>query len=218
MVPLHDLSQTRSSANWAKLPGNSDRLNTRAIFASSNAYGIPDLPAATAQPSLFVPYHDRHACDRAPEGAAVSFFLDDRHIETAWSQPVRSLSRLQRVGLALTPDFSLWREMPPVMQQWQVYRARWCGAWWLAHGIDVIPTASWSDEASHAFAFAGIAEGSVTAVSSVGVLRDREARRLFAAGYEAMLGAVRPPLVLCHGRMPCPSPVPAREYPSRWER
>ena len=179
-----------------------DRLNTRMLFASSNPYGIPDLPKSVRQPSRLAAYSDRRACDAARPGDAVHFFVDDYRFEVAWSKPERALSRVRHVGLALTPDFSLWREMPPVAQMWQVYRSRWCGAWWAAHGVDVIPTVSWSDEASHAYAFAGIPAGSVVAVSSVGVLRDKDALRLFAAGTEAMLQAVSPSKVICYGAWP----------------
>lgn len=218
-VPVASLGATRSSHRWQELPGNWDRLNTRALYPSANEYGIPDLPASALQPGRFVSYEDRRACESAREGDCVHFFLDDRRFETVWNKPERPLTRLKRVGCALTPDFSLWLEMPAVMQQWQVYRSRWCGAWMLSHGIEVIPTVSWSDEASHAFAFAGIAEGSALAVSTVGVLRDRQALRLFAAGYHAMLAAVRPSLVLCYGRMPAGLDRDGvREYPTRWER
>ncbi len=37
------------------------------------------------------------------------------------------------------------------------------------HGVTVIPTVSWSTPDSYPFAFAGIATGSVVAVSTVGV-------------------------------------------------
>ena len=171
-----------------------------------------------SQPARLVPYSDRHP-ERSKPGDCTHFFLDDYRFETVWSKPERPLSRLRRVGMALTPDFSLWTEMPFAVQLWQVYRARWCGAWMLAHGVDVIPTVSWSTPESHPFCFAGIATGSVVAVSSVGVLRDRQALRLFAAGYEAMLERIRPTLVLCYGRLPAGLPdVPARCYPTRWER
>jgi hypothetical protein len=216
--PELSLAGTRSSHRWAQTPGNWDRLNTRAIFPSSNEHGIPDLPAARAEPARLVVYSDRHACREPRDGDCVAFFDDDYRFETVWTKPERPLPRLARVGLALTPDFSLWTAMPRALQLFQVYRSRWCGAWMLSHGIGVIPTASWSTPDSHAFAFAGIAEGSVVAVSSVGVLRDRQALRLFAAGYEAMLAAVRPSLVLCYGRLPDGLPdAPVRAYPTRWE-
>lgn len=36
------LAGTRSSHRWAEPPGNFDSLNCRAIFPSSNQWGIPD--------------------------------------------------------------------------------------------------------------------------------------------------------------------------------
>lgn len=219
LVPEHTVGATRSSHRWAEMPGGFDRLNTRALFPSSNQWGIPDLPAATGEPARLLPYNARHAIAAARPGDAVHFFLDDYRFETVWTKPERGLSRCQAVGTALTPDFSLWTTMPRVMQQWQVYRSRWCGAWLLAHGVTVIPTVSWSTPDSYPFAFAGIAAGSVVAVSTVGVVRDREARELYAAGYAAMLERIQPSTVLSYGTaLPTCTvgDVPVRVYPSRW--
>lgn len=219
VAPELRLGGTRSSHRWAQMPGNWDRLNTRALFPSSNAWGIPDLPAATVEPARLLPYNARHAITAARPGDPVHFFLDDYRFETVWSKPERGLSRCCAVGAALTPDFSLWVDMPLVMQLWQVYRSRWCGAWLLTHGVSVIPTVSWSTPDSYPFAFAGITPGSVVAVSTVGVVRDRDARALFTDGYAAMLGAIRPALVLVYGTALATCSVgdtPVRVYPSRW--
>ncbi|GGL16414.1 DUF4417 domain-containing protein [Mangrovihabitans endophyticus] len=218
LAPEHTLGGTRSSHRWAQMPGNWDRLNTRALFPSSNEWGIPDLPATGCEPARLLPYNARHAIAAARPGDAVHFFLDDYRFETVWSKPERGLSRCQTVGTALTPDFSLWTTMPRVMQLWQVYRSRWCGAWLSAHGVTVIPTVSWSTADSYPYAFAGLPAGSTVAVSTVGIVRDRTARELFAAGYTAMLTALHPTLVLVHGTRPTCSvgDVPVRVYPSRW--
>jgi Domain of unknown function (DUF4417) len=217
VVPEASLGGTRSSRRWQEQPGNWDRLNTRALFAGDGAYGIPLLPAAEREPARLVAYNDRWRCREPRDGDCVHWFLDDYRFESVWNLPER-LERVARVGMALTPDFSLWLEMPPAMQLWQVYRSRWCGAWMASHGIDVIPAVSWSDQRSHAFAFAGIAQGSVVAVSGVGVQRDREARKLFAAGLDAMTEAIEPAALLCYGRMPVACGCPVREYPTRWDR
>lgn len=226
VAPAGSVAGTRTSHRWAQPPGNWDRLNCRALFPSGNEWGIPDLAAATELPDGLASYSSRAECDaaeranRAGGKVALHYFIDDYRFEACWSKPERALPRVQRVGLALTPDFSLWRDMPLGMQLWQAYRARWCGAWMAAHGARVIPTAGWSDARSYAFAFAGIAAGSVVAISAVGTGRDPVARGLFASGYRAMLDAVRPAAVLCYG--PLPATVagegpPVRCYPSRWE-
>jgi hypothetical protein len=220
LMPDRMLGGTRSSGRWAQMPGNWDRLNCRALFPSDNGWGIPTLPPARFEPARLVAYSSRSEIATAGAGAAVHFFLDDYRFETVWSKPERGLSRVCSVGAALTPDFSLWRDMPLVMQLWQVYRSRWCGAWLAHHGVQVIPTVSWSSSDSYRFAFAGIAPGSVVAVSTVGTVRETAARELFAAGYAEMLHRLQPSTVLVYGRPPTEqvrADVPIRCYRTRWE-
>jgi Vilmaviridae nuclease len=193
------LDVTRSSHNWTQMPGNWDKLNTHTLYSSTNQWGIPDLPKATTVPKQLVAYNDRYACDHAAADTAIHFFLDDYRFETVWSKPQRPLSRLRRVGTALTPDFSLWQEMPLAMQLWQVYRSRWCGLWMGSNGVDVIPTVSWSTKESYSFAFAGIPDHSIVAVSSVGIRGD-DAVKGYRRGLEEMIYKLLPPTVLVYGR------------------
>lgn len=215
------LDGTRTSANWARPPGGMDRLNTRAVFPSSNDWDIPDLPCSDVRPTALAPYSSRREIAAAPDGAAVHFFLDDYRFETIWTHPHRGLQRCADLGAALTPDFSMWRDMPLVMQQWQVYRSRWCGAWLLLHGIDIVPTVSWSTPKTFEFAFAGIAKGSTVAISTVGS-RSKDARILFGAGCEALVDQVQPSCVLVYGdaelseRIFGGADIEIRYYPTRW--
>lgn len=220
LIPT-SLDGTRTSQNWARPPGGMDRLNTRAVFPSSNEWDIPDLPRSDVRPSALAAYSSRAEIRDAPEGAAVHFFLDDYRFETVWMRPHRGLDRIAELGVALTPDFSMWRDMPLVMQQWQVYRSRWCGAWLLLNGIAVVPTVSWSTPKTLEFAFAGIARHSTVAISTVGT-RSREAKALFAAGCEALAEQVSPSCVLVYGsaelaeRVFGPADIEVRYYPARW--
>lgn len=214
------LDVTRSSHNWEAFPGNWDKLNTHTMYTSGNSWGIPDLPVATVVPQQLVAYNDRHRCDHAKPGDAIHFFLDDYRFETVWSKPFRPLSRLQRVGVALTPDFSLWQEMPLAMQLWQVYRSRWCGNWMASNGVSVIPTISWSTRVSYDFAFAGIPQKSVVAISSVGIRGD-EAQRSYRHGIKWMLAELDPATVLVYGRSlgedKMWTHVDFRYYKTRWD-
>jgi hypothetical protein len=223
LVPVLELGATRSSHRWQQPPGNFDRLNMRALFDSDNQWGIPVVPDHRIVPDRLVAYTDRRGTITAAADqsrlTAVHFFLDDYRFEVLWSKPERGLSRCCSVGAALTPDFSLYRNMPLAMQLWQVYRSRWCGAWLAYHGVRVVPTVSWSTPDTYPFAFAGIPTGSVVAVSTVGIWRDRDARTLFSAGFTEMIHRLRPSTVLVYGQPPSCS-VPAgttmRCYPSRW--
>ncbi|MCO5189474.1 MAG: DUF4417 domain-containing protein [Anaerolineae bacterium] len=200
-------------------PLGHDPLNGSRLFPTDNPWGIPTLPpAAHAAPDRLVSYRARDRCDSAD---AIHFFLDDQRFETVWRKPVKTVVALkQRTRLVLTPDFSLYRDMPLVMQQWNTYRNRWCGAWWAHNGLQVIPTVSWSTWHSYDFCFAGIARHSVVAVGTVGVdLHDSAETALFMAGFRELVVRLQPTLVLSYGPLPdlCHSLTNTHVYVTHWE-
>ena len=212
---------TRTSHNWDDQPGKFDVLNLRMTFPSSNGNGIPDL-----QPSDFVPANlaawnaPRHRDYAAISGGALHFFLDDYRFETVWSSPERLLPRVLAVGASLTPDFSLWRGMPRPAQVWNVYRSRWCGAYWQANGVEVIPTACWGAADTFDFCFDGIPANSTVAVSSVGISSEVD-QALFRAGIEELIRRTDPKLLLAYGQLRFCDGIDlpdVREYPTFWDR
>lgn len=198
-IPL-DLRGTRSSRGWSSTPGNFDPLNLKAIFPGDPQLGIPSMLAPDELPGQLINYNARNRLSQPQDGDYVHFFLDDYRFETMWTQPERSLSRVNRVGKALSPDFSLYPEMPVIVQMWNVYRSRWCGAWMASHGIMVIPTVTWSDKRSHGFAFTGLSGGTV-AVSTVGIIRaSAREQDQYLAGFDAMVDHVHPDRVIIYGK------------------
>lgn len=192
------------------------------VFPSSTANDIPDL-----QPTDFVPANlaawnmPRHRDYAAVSGGALHFFLDDYRFETAWSAPERLLPRVLAVGASLTPDFSLWRDMPRAAQIWNVYRSRWCGAYWQSHGVEVIPTACWSTPDTFDFCFDGIPTEATVAVSSMGIRASETDRQLFRAGIRELISRTQPKLLLAYGRLRFCEDIDlpeVREYPSFWDR
>lgn len=214
---IKSLANTATSRHWvSRKPGNFDRLNTRAIFDGENDWDIPVLAPTNWIPDELIAYNASRDIATAKPSAAVHFFLDDYRFEVLWNRPEQCAQRLANLTGALTPDFSMWTDMPRAMQLWQVYRNRWCGAWLGSQGLRVIPTIGWSDRRSYPFAFRGVTRRSVVAISAVGVKRDRAARALFLAGYEEMLAQLSPSTVLTYG-----TPLPEMEgniraYPTRW--
>lgn len=207
---------------WKYRPGSFDYLNASRLFESDNALGIPSLrhtPLSTI-PDWLVAYRTRV---RSPKfdfsRAAVHFFLDDYRFETVWARPRRALEHLSKYQILLTPDFSLYADWPLVMQQWNVYRSRWCGRYWQELGYAVIPTASWSTPKSFAFCFDGLPQNSVVAVSAMGVnLGEAIQRRRFLAGYQEMIHRLAPTTVLAYGPLPDEAYglTPVVGYPTHW--
>ena len=72
--------------------------------------------------------------------AKCHFFIDDYHFERLWQRPGAYLDVLKPYICVLTPDFSLYMDMPDAMQQWNRYRSAALGWYWAQHGITVVPT------------------------------------------------------------------------------
>lgn len=131
----------------------------------------------------------------------VHFFLYDYRFERVWKNPDSDIEKLSRYRAVLSPDFSMYLEMAPVMQLYNVFRNRWCGAYWASKGIRVIPTVNWGDESTFAFCFEGIEIGSTVAVSTyMASAHDnrQDQKEWFMAGYNEMLRRIKPEKIICY--------------------
>jgi len=64
-------------------------------------------------------------------------------------------------------------------------------------GIKVIPTVRWGDLTSFNFCFDGIEKGSIVAVSTIGVKKQKSH---FMLGYNEMLSRIKPSKIICYGK------------------
>lgn len=192
------------AGNWKSLPGNFDPLHALDKQPGSGAWDVPMLPLVDPidVPTFFIAYDDwipMHRKGHLPDDAGIHFFTDDYRFESCWNNPERALTRMPNCMAVCSPDFSLYRDWPLAIQLWNVYRNRLLGALW-AKKMTVIPTIGWSDKRSYSFCFDGVPNYSVVAISTIGTQgADKEAKRLFIAGYEAMLSRLTPSCVMVHG-------------------
>lgn len=131
----------------------------------------------------------------------VHFFLYDYKFERVWKNPDTDLEKLKRYKATLTPDFSMYTEMAPVMQLYNTFRNRWCGAYYASKGIRVIPSVSWGNENTFEFCFDGIEKGSTVAVSTYMVSEHgcrKDQKEFFLKGYNEMLRRVEPETIICY--------------------
>ena len=127
------------------------------------------------------------------------FFLDDYQFERIWDDPMTYMDRLAEFPCVLTPDFSLYMDMPMAMKIWNVYRSRLIGQMMQDRGMHVIPTLSWAEPETYQFCFDGLREGGTVAVSTVGVMRDQSSQAIWKAGMDEAMKRLRPKNVLCYG-------------------
>ena len=85
-------------------------------------------------------------CEKENAECGIHFFIDDYQFERIWSNPRQTIPRLARFRCVLTPDFSLYLDMPMAMKIWNTYRSRMIGqmmqreglrflGWQLAEGL-----------------------------------------------------------------------------------
>ena len=129
----------------------------------------------------------------------IHFFVDDYQFERVWNYPEKYTDVLREYECILSPDFSLYMDMPMPMKIWNVYRSRQIGAYYQQQGIRVIPTISWAEPETYQFCFLGVPEGAVVAVSTVGIKNSDESMSVFADGVKAMIDYIKPSKILVYG-------------------
>ena len=161
--------------------------------------GVVDLPRIDSMLS----YHDTRLEDDSARQYSylVHFFKDDIRFEHLYERPEdekgkQRLLKLAQYTAVCTPDFSLFPQMPLPVQQMQVFKSRWCGAFWESMGLCVVPTITWGDERSFGFCFNGVPQNSVVAVSVLGCAGSKMA---FLEGYRRMLKKLMPKQIICYG-------------------
>jgi hypothetical protein len=168
----------------------------------AGSFDMPALDACDAKPVDLMGFNYVMSDHGARSGIGIHFFIDDYQFERVWRDPDFYGERMSGYGCVIAPDFSLYSDMPMAMQVWNVYRSHLVARIWQDMGLRVVPLLQWSDRGSHAFCFDGIPHASTVAVSTVGVVRDAEARRSWAEGMDAAIAAVTPDRVLLYGVEP----------------
>lgn len=129
----------------------------------------------------------------------IHFYLDDYQFERVWNNPEKYVDLFKEYDCILSPDFSLYLDMPMPMKVWNVYRSRLLGSYYQSYGIPVIPTISWAEKKTFDFCFKGIPMGSIVSISTVGVKKNKEAMRIWLEGVKEMLKVLNPKRILIYG-------------------
>lgn len=170
-------------------------------FSVSGKFEIPAIaPVTELKPLEWRCFGEYRTLSINPN-TGIHFFTDDYRFTSCWRQPLKYADMFARAGAVMSPDFSMYRDMPLALQLYSHYRKHWLGQFWQTRGAVVIPTISWSDSASWDFCFDGEPRGGIVAVSTVGVKRDKEAFGLFSAGWSKMLNRLSPKRVIVCGEV-----------------
>lgn len=134
--------------------------------------------------------------------AWVHFYEDDVNFERIWNQPSKYLPILKRFKGVITPDFSVYRDMPMVMQQWNIYRSRAIGHWLQENGIPVITNVRWGDYRTYDLCCMGVPSDSVIAIGSHGCIKILREREFFVQGLDYAINRLQPKTIIVYGTAP----------------
>lgn len=149
----------------------------------------------------FLSYVNTKKDDDINKDKTIHFFTYDWKFEKVYENIEEETEKLSQYYCVLSPDFSIFTNMPIALQIESVFKNRYCGAYFQSKGLKVIPTVSWGDEKSFDFCFDGIEEGSIVAVCTY---YRENCEEDFIKGYNEMLKRIKPLYVLCYDE-PFPS-------------
>lgn len=170
-------------------------LNMIDLTRCDGKYQIPHIEKENFIPDDLIGFN--YMLTNEDKHVGVHFFVDDYQFERLWNSPDRYLDKLQEYDCVLTPDFSLYTEMPIAMKIWNVFRSRLIGQWLQDNGCIVIPTISWCEEETFEFCFDGLEIGGTVAVSTIGVKKD--SMDIWTKGMDEMIKRLKPKTILVYG-------------------
>ncbi len=133
------------------------------------------------------------------KNVGIHFYLDDYQFERVWNNKEKYIDILKQYQCILSPDFSLYMDMPMPMKIWNIYRSRAIGQYYQEQGIKVIPTISWAEKETFEFCFDGIPKGSIVSISTIGVKQNKEAFKIWKQGVDELIKRINPSTILIYG-------------------
>lgn len=160
-------------------------------------YDMPMIQATTPPTGELLPFN--FAKTHANSDKTIHFFVDDYQFERLWERPEAYVPLLSKFEAVLTPDFSLYVDMPAALKIYNVYRSRLLGQFWQQNGIKVVPTVSWAEEDSFNYCFDGLPSNATLAVSTVGIGINADARKAYQMGIDEMIKRLSPQHLIVYG-------------------
>ncbi|MCI8332024.1 MAG: DUF4417 domain-containing protein [Clostridiales bacterium] len=161
---------------------------------------IPCIKTSRLIPERVIPF-SKAVC-AADYDQWVVFYEHDTAFVRLWNQPRKYLQILKKFKGVITPDFSLYRNMPLVMQKWSTYQGKAIGVWLQNEGVEVIPNVRFADERSYSFCFDGVEKYSTVAIGTHGCIKRLTDRAYFEQGLAEMVKQLQPQTILVYGAAP----------------
>ena len=125
-------------------------------------------------------------------------FAGAYNLKKVYDQIDRLIKDLKRFEGIITPDFSLFPEMPKAQRIWNCYKSRTIAYYLQQEGLNIIPSVAWAIEEDLEWCFDGLPENSSIAVSTNGCKSEPYSKKIFLLGVEKLQEKLKPfKLIIC---------------------
>lgn len=159
-------------------------------------YDMPMLEPVDYIPKRMVGFN--YAKTATDKDVCIHFYLDDYQFERIWNRPMDYLPLLSSFDSCLTPNFSIYYDMPKAIRIWNTYRSRLLGQMMQDYGITTIPIVYFGNEQSWDYCFDGIPENSTVSINNIGN-SNKDSKERWDIGCRELLRRKHPTRILLYG-------------------
>ena len=159
--------------------GFNAELVLNAFFDGYLEIPIIEKPQEIVIPTALIPFTQMKRSSTKAE--AVHFYEHDKRFSDVLTCTKELLPELSKFKAVISPDCSLYRDMPLCLQIANTYMNRAVGHYLQSQGLYVIPNIRWGDERSFTtvelpekFAFLGAPKNSIVSIGTYGCIKSRE--------------------------------------------
>ncbi|MGN0739879.1 MAG: DUF4417 domain-containing protein [Treponema sp.] len=188
--------------------GFNAELVENAVFCGFLEMPAIKKPAEFILPKKMIPFSQ---CRKSKDFSEfVCFYEHNINFRKILTKTKEEISFLKKFQGVVSPDCSLYFDMPLVLQMTNVYLNRQVAHYMQEQGIYVIPNVRWGDERSYMrkipgelpFAFLGIEKHSIVSIGTYGCIQGTQKRFYFKEGLRALIVELQPEYVIVYGPMP----------------
>ena len=132
----------------------------------------------------------------------VCFYEDDYKFIRLWNNPKKYLIKLKKFNGVISPDFSMYWDMPNILQKYNCFIGRSLASWFIENGIKVIPNIRYGDERSKDYFTLGIEPYGNIAIGTLGCIKNNLKRKMLIEGLQLAVTLLKPKNIIVYGSAP----------------
>lgn len=152
-------------------------------------------------PEDMIPF-DKRKLFRESLNYFINFYLNDSNFKQILTNLDKYIKELRNFKGVISPDFSLYRDMPNAIQLSNTYINRAIGHYMQSQGLYVIPNVRWSDSRSFEYCFDGLEKEGIYCISTHGCIKRKVDKYYLKKGLKVFIEKLMPKTVLVYGAMP----------------